>query len=77
MSEPMILALSPSKDGFAPLELLPRMAEVAAPGGWLIASGILAERTDEALLSLSAAGFRPVKVLKEGEWIAVRATRQG
>ena len=25
-------------------ELLPRMAEVAAPGGWLVASGILAER---------------------------------
>jgi ribosomal protein L11 methyltransferase len=56
-------------------ELLPRMAEVSAPGGWLIASGILAECTDEALLSLATHGFRPEKVLKEGEWIAILATR--
>ncbi len=57
-------------------ELLPRMAEVAAPGGWLIASGILAERTDEALVSLVSHGFKPLKVLKEGEWIAVLAERR-
>jgi ribosomal protein L11 methyltransferase len=56
-------------------ELLPRMAEVAAPGGWLVASGILAERTDEALVSLVAAGFRPIEVKREGEWIAVLAER--
>ena len=58
-------------------ELLPRMAEVTAPGGWLIASGILAERTDEALVSLMSQGFKPEKVLKEGEWIAILATRRG
>lgn len=57
-------------------ELLPRMAEVAAPGGWLIASGILAERTDEALVSLATQGFKPEKVLKEGEWIAILAVRE-
>ncbi len=56
-------------------ELLPRMAEVSAPGGWLIASGILAERTDEALVSLVSQGFKPEKVLKEGEWIAILAER--
>lgn len=56
-------------------ELLPRMAEVAAPGGWLIASGILAERTDEALVSLMSHGFKPEKVLTEGEWIAILAVR--
>jgi ribosomal protein L11 methyltransferase len=56
-------------------ELLPRMAEVAAPGGWLVASGILAERTDEALVSLVTHGFKPLKVLQEGEWIAVLAER--
>lgn len=56
-------------------ELLPRMAEISAPGGWLIASGILAECTDEALLSLAAQGFRPEKVVKEGEWIAILAAR--
>lgn len=57
-------------------ELLPRMAEVTAPGGWLVASGILAERTDEALVSLASHGFRPEKVLREGEWIAVLAVRE-
>jgi ribosomal protein L11 methyltransferase len=57
-------------------DLLPRMAELAAPGGWLIASGILAERTDEALVSLMSHGFKPEKMLKEGEWIAVLALRE-
>jgi ribosomal protein L11 methyltransferase len=56
-------------------ELLPRMAEVAAPGSWLVASGILAERTDEALVSLTTHGFKPRKVLQEGEWIAILAER--
>ena len=56
-------------------ELLPRMAEVAAPGGWLVASGILGERVDEALVSLAAHGFRPLKVVAEGEWIAILAER--
>ena len=57
-------------------ELLPRMAQVAPTGGWLVASGILAERTDEALVSLASQGFKPEKVLKEGEWIAVLAVRE-
>ncbi len=56
-------------------ELLPRMADLAAPGGWLVASGILASQEDEALLSLSAGGFRPLRVLREGEWIAILAIR--
>jgi ribosomal protein L11 methyltransferase len=57
-------------------ELLPGMAQVAAPGAWLVASGILAERADEALVSLASQGFRPEKVLTEGEWIAVLAVRE-
>ncbi len=56
-------------------ELLPRMAEITAPGSWLVASGILAECTDEALLSLAAHGFRPEQVKTEGEWIAILAVR--
>lgn len=56
-------------------ELLPLMATLAAPGGWLIASGILGTQEDEALLSLAAAGFRPVSVKREGEWIAILARR--
>jgi ribosomal protein L11 methyltransferase len=57
-------------------ELLPRMAEVAAPGGWLVASGILAERQDEALVSLTIHGFKPRKVVQEGAWIAIWAERE-
>jgi ribosomal protein L11 methyltransferase len=57
-------------------ELLPRMATVAAPGGWLVASGILVERTDEALVGLVTHGFKPEKVLIEGEWIAILAVRE-
>jgi ribosomal protein L11 methyltransferase len=55
--------------------LLPRMAEIAAPGAWLIASGILAERMDEALVSLVTQGFSPLEVVQEGEWIAIHAVR--
>lgn len=55
--------------------LLPQMAAVALPGARLIASGILAERQDEALLSLTLGGFRPLRVVREGEWIAILAER--
>jgi ribosomal protein L11 methyltransferase len=57
------------------LELLPRMAGIAAPGALLVASGILAERQDEALIGLACQGFRPLRVVREGAWIAVLAQR--
>jgi ribosomal protein L11 methyltransferase len=56
-------------------ELLPRMARITAPGGLLVASGILAERQVEALVSLAAYGFRPLRVVQEGAWIAILAQR--
>ena len=56
-------------------DLLPRMAEIAEPGGWLVASGILAECQDEALVSLSAHGFKPLKMITEGAWVAILAER--
>jgi ribosomal protein L11 methyltransferase len=56
-------------------DLLPRMAAITAPGGLLVASGILLERQDEALVSLVAYGFRPLQVVNEGAWIAILATR--
>ena len=56
-------------------DLLPRMAEITAPDGLLVASGILAERQDEALVSLAAYGFRPLRVVQEGAWIAILAQR--
>lgn len=55
--------------------LLPAMVERLAPGGRLIASGILGEREDEALLSLASAGLRPLEVRREGAWIAILAER--
>ena len=56
-------------------DLLPRMAAIAAPGARLVASGILGERQDEALISLVAYGFRPLRVVREGAWIAILAER--
>jgi ribosomal protein L11 methyltransferase len=56
-------------------DLLPRMAPITAPGGMLVASGILAERQVEALVSLAAYGFRPLQVVQEGAWIAILAQR--
>jgi ribosomal protein L11 methyltransferase len=57
-------------------DLLPAMAGLAAPGGHLGASGILAERQDEALVSLAAYGFQPLRVVQEGAWIAILARRR-
>ncbi len=55
--------------------LLPRMAELTEPGARLVASGILAERQDEALLSLELGGFHPLRVVQEGAWVAILAQR--
>ena len=56
----------------------PRVAtyQITAPGGLLVASGILGERQDEALVSLVAWGFQPLKVVQEGAWIAILARRR-
>jgi ribosomal protein L11 methyltransferase len=56
-------------------ELLPGLVSRLAPSGRLIASGILAEREDEALLSLAAAGLHLLEVRREGAWIAILAER--
>ena len=56
-------------------ELLPGLYDVTASGAWLVASGLLAEREDEVLLTLAAGGFQPVRILREGQWIAVLCER--
>ena len=56
-------------------ELLPGLVARLAKGGRLIASGILQEREDEALLSLATAGLRLLEVRREGAWIAILAER--
>jgi ribosomal protein L11 methyltransferase len=54
-------------------ELMPHILQRLAPGGYLIASGILIASQDEALLSFALGGLRPVKLVSEGEWIAILA----
>jgi ribosomal protein L11 methyltransferase len=56
-------------------ELLPQMLQRLGPNGHLVASGILAERQDEALLLLTIHGLKPIKVAAEGEWVAILARR--
>jgi ribosomal protein L11 methyltransferase len=56
-------------------ELLPGLVARLAKGGKLIASGILAEREDEAFLSLAAGGLHLLEVRREGAWIAILAER--
>lgn len=58
-------------------ELLPQLHRIAAPGAWLVASGLLLEREDEALLTLAAEGFAPKRILREGQWIALLCERTG
>ena len=53
--------------------LLPRIAKITAPNGFLIASGILAECQNEALISLIINNFLPIKIIQEGSWIAILA----
>ena len=48
------------------------LAEHTAPGGALLASGIIDTRADEVLASLSAAGFVLEDRLDDGEWITLR-----
>jgi ribosomal protein L11 methyltransferase len=47
------------------------LAGALAPGGTLIASGIIAEREDEVVAAFVAAGLAPVERLQEGDWVAL------
>lgn len=83
LDDPRIAARAPYRGLLANIlletiaELLPGLAALSAPGGWLVASGILAEREDEALVTLVAGGFAPKRVLREGQWIAILCERAG
>jgi ribosomal protein L11 methyltransferase len=47
------------------------LAGALAPGGTLIASGIIAEREDEVVAAFVAAGLAPVERRQEGDWVAL------
>jgi ribosomal protein L11 methyltransferase len=50
-----------------------RLAAHAAPGGRLLASGIINTRADEVLAALADAGFVAEQRLDDGEWVSLRA----
>jgi ribosomal protein L11 methyltransferase len=58
-------------------DLLPSMLERLAPGGHILVSGIMAERQEEALLSLALHGLKPIKLVGEGEWVAIASRGEG
>jgi ribosomal protein L11 methyltransferase len=47
------------------------MAGALAPGGLLIASGIIAEREREVVDAFAAAGLAPIERRQEGDWVAL------
>jgi ribosomal protein L11 methyltransferase len=57
------------------VELAPRLAAHTAPGGTLIASGIIDTRADEVDAALVASGFVVEERLVDGDWITLRARR--
>src|SRR5205823_288089 len=48
------------------------IAGALRPGGWLIASGIIADRAHEAIAALEAAGLEQVERSERGDWVALR-----
>jgi ribosomal protein L11 methyltransferase len=58
------------------VELAPRLAAHTAPGGTLIASGIIESRSDEVEAALTAAGYDVVDWITEGDWVTVRFVRR-
>ena len=53
------------------LELEPLLAQQLRPGGLAILSGVLAERADELLAALRAAGWRHQRTDQEQDWVAL------
>jgi ribosomal protein L11 methyltransferase len=59
------------------LSMIPGFTDCLPPGGRLLISGLLA--ADEAVMTerLDEFGLPPVKVLAEGDWIAIEAVKRG
>jgi ribosomal protein L11 methyltransferase len=57
------------------VELAGPLAAHTAPGGTLLASGIITQRGPEVVAALEAVGFRVDERLDEGDWVSLRATR--
>ena len=57
------------------VELAPRLAAHLAPGGTLLASGIIDERAGEVEAALAAAGLDRAEHRIDGEWVSLRMLR--
>ena len=57
------------------VELAPALAAHTAPGGALLASGIIEGRGPEVRAALLAAGFAIATERHDGEWLSLRAER--
>lgn len=55
------------------IALAPALADALAPGGTLVASGIIGEKGDMVTAALSAAGLTVVERLEENDWLALIA----
>lgn len=58
------------------VELAPLFAAELAPGGHLVASGIVAERAAEVEAAFAGAGLGLADRLEEGDWVALVARRR-
>jgi ribosomal protein L11 methyltransferase len=56
-------------------QLAPALLRAVRPGGTLIASGIIAERLDEAEAPLHAAGLMDIERHQEGDWVTLAGRR--
>jgi ribosomal protein L11 methyltransferase len=59
------------------VQLAGRLASHTAPGGTLLASGIIAPRAAEVTKALAAAGFSPVERSDDDEWVSLRLALPG
>jgi ribosomal protein L11 methyltransferase len=57
------------------LQLHPRLSAHLRPGGTAVLSGVLAERADELLSALAAAGWAHARTEQEQDWVALYVRR--
>ncbi|HEX9037232.1 MAG TPA: 50S ribosomal protein L11 methyltransferase [Ktedonobacterales bacterium] len=56
-------------------QLAPALLRATRPGGTLIASGIIQERRDEAVLPLICAGLTNIREVVDGDWVTLMGRR--
>ena len=52
-------------------ERAPALADALRPGGWLVTSGIIADRESIATDALAAAGLNQVARHERGDWVTI------